>query len=464
MNKTERFFSYMKNKKTAFVGTGVTNDEIIEMFLKKGISVTVCDRKTRGKMGAQADYFESLGAKLSLGDGYLDAISDFDVVFRAPGVYFNHPDLIRARENGAVITSDTEVFFDLCPCETYAITGSDGKTTTTAIISELLKAQGFNVFTGGNIGRSLLPMISDISPDDRVVAELSSFQLMSMRNSPDVAVITNISPNHLDVHKTMDEYIGCKKNILLHQNAFSKAVLNLDDPLTEELSGLVRGNLLKFSGSRVPERGAFIDGEWICFKNGGTAEKILNVNDIKIRGFHNALNFLAAVSAVFGEVSKEIIIETAKTFGGVEHRIEFIRELDGAMYYNDSIATSPTRTIAALESFDKKLILIAGGYDKNIPYEPLGGPVNRNVKTLITLGATAEKIEKAVSDYSESDPGLKILRVSSLEEAVIKAKENALKGDIIILSPASASFDLYKNFEERGAHFKRIVNGLQTKH
>jgi UDP-N-acetylmuramoylalanine--D-glutamate ligase len=457
---SDRFYESLKNRKIAVIGTGVSHRELIPQFLKKGFDLTFLDKRTEI---AEYDSYKSLGAKFILGEGYLDSLTDFDVVFRTPGMYFGNEKLQDAIKKGVAVTSELEVFFSLCPCKTYAVTGSDGKTTTTTLISEMLAAEGVTVFKGGNLGKALLPIIDEVKENDIVVCELSSFQLMSMRTSPDVAVITNISPNHLDVHGTMSEYTECKKNILLHQNAFGKAVLSLDNADTAALSGIVRGKCTYFSRQRKPEIfGAFLDDENnLCYNKNGKITKYVNAKDIKIPGLHNVENYLAAIAAVEGEVSPETVKKVAETFGGVPHRIEFVREIDGVKYYNDSIATSPTRTIAGLRSFGRKIIIIAGGYDKKIPYEPLAEDVNKYVKCLITLGATAPKIEEAVrgfSGYSENE--CKIIRVSTLEEAAAAARREAKPGDVVSLSPASASFDLYKNFEERGEHFKKIVNGM----
>lgn len=462
MTKAELFFDKMKNKKCAVIGVGVSNTDLIKLFLKKGIRVTVCDRKDAKALGGVYTELRQFGADFLLGDSYLDSLEDFDFVVRAPGMYFNNPSLVSARKHGIPVTSEMELFFDLCPCRTYAVTGSDGKTTTTTIIADLLERAGKKVYKGGNIGKALMPLIEKINEDDAAVVELSSFQLISMRESPDVSVVTNIAPNHLDVHGTMEEYIDSKKNILLHQNAFSRTVLNLDNEITNGLSGLVRGKLVKFSRKSVPECGAFLDSEgWLCYKGGGKITPIIHRDDIRIPGIHNVENYLAAISAVWGEVSAEIIAETAKTFGGVEHRIEFVRELGGVKWYNDSIATSPTRVLAGLNSFDKKLIVIAGGYDKKIPFEPMADTVCEKVKTLILMGVTADKIEKAVTSSGKYDAqALKIVRVSSMEEAVEQAKKIAVSGDIVTLSPACASFDLYPNFEARGIHYKNLVKEL----
>ncbi len=463
MNKTQRFFDTLKDSRVALIGTGVSHTELIELFLRKGIDVTVLDRKTKDQLDPELySRLHSLGARFILGEGYLDRLSDFDVVYRTPGMYYNNPKLSKAREDGVIITSEMESFFQLCPCKIYAITGSDGKTTTTTIISEFLKAEGYKVWLGGNIGKALLPRIESISETDVAVVELSSFQLISMRQSPDVAVITNIAPNHLDVHSGMEEYIQAKCNILDHQTAFSRAVLNSDNEETIGLLGHVRGRVSTFSRLHPVTLGAYLDGDRVlCYSDGRRSVKIIPASRIKIPGEHNIENYLAAISAVWGDVSVDSICRVARHFGGVEHRIEFVRELDGVRYYNDSIASNPTRVIAGLRSFNKRIIIIAGGYDKKIPFEPLAGPVNEFVKVLILMGDTASKIEKAVTDTPLYDSSkLKILHAGSMSEAVALARENAEPGDIVSLSPACASFDMYPNFEARGRDYKSIVSAL----
>lgn len=462
MSKIENFFNDLKTKKVAFIGTGVSHNDLIRLFLKKGISVTILDRKTKDKFEDLYNEFSSLGADFILGNEYLDSLNKFDVVFRTPGMYFNNPALIKAREDGVVVTSEMEVFFDLCPCKIYAVTGSDGKTTTTTLISEMLSESGFTVYKGGNIGKALLPVIENIKENDRAVVELSSFQLISMRESPDVAVITNIAPNHLDVHGTMEEYIESKVNIIAHQTAFSRTVLNLDNEITNGLSSKVRGKLVKFSRHSVPERGAYLnENNVLCYKENGEVTEVVKAEDIRIPGMHNVENYLTAISAVWGEVKPETIVKVAKNFGGVEHRIEFVRELDGVKWYNDSIATSPTRVLAGLNSFNQKLIVIAGGYDKKIPFEPMAETVNEKVKALILMGLTAPKIEKAITEAANYNPeNIKIYHADSMENAVEIAKEISTNGDIVTLSPACASFDLYPNFEVRGNHYKRLVEAL----
>ena len=461
-NATE-FFRWVKGKKIAFIGVGVTNTDCIRLFAKKGAEVSVLDRKSREQLGALADEFEQSGIRLVLGDGYLDGLTGYDAVFRAPGMYFHHPALEKARQEGAVITSEMELFFRLCPCKTYAVTGSDGKTTTTTLIAEMLKASGKKVYKGGNIGRALLPVVEEVSSDDAAVVELSSFQLISMRQSPDVAVITNVAPNHLDVHRDMQEYIDSKKNLILHQDGFSRTVLNRDNAITRDMTGLVRGELLTFSRQEAPRFGAYLrqDG-MLCMRCHGAETEILPMEQIQLPGLHNVENFLAAYSAVWGDVPVEIMARTAREFGGVEHRMELVRELGGVKWYNDSIGTSPTRTIAGLKAFGQKIILIAGGYDKKIPYEPLAPYLCEKVSHLILMGATGPKIQQALEacpDYDGQHPALHW--AESMEQAVQTADGLAGSGDIVALSPASASFDLYPNFEKRGDHFKRLVAALK---
>ena len=459
---TKAFFDSMKGKTVAFIGIGTSNLPLIKQFADKGAKVLACDRKDFASLGDNGVKAKEYGAELILGDDYLQNIQA-DIVFRSPGTPFYKEELCRLRENGTVLTSEMEVFFDLCPCNTIAVTGSDGKTTTTTIISEMLKAAGKTVHLGGNIGKPLLPEIENILPDDWAVVELSSFQLISMRKSPDIAVVTNLAPNHLDIHKDMQEYIDAKKNIVLHQNAFSKAVLNLDNEIADSFSESVRGQLAKFTVRETLFNGAYLDGTKIIYSDFGKTTEVMDYRDIKIPGMHNVENYLAAISAVWGIVDVDTIVSVAKTFGGVAHRAEFVREFKGVKYYNDSIASSPTRTaLGTLSLYKKKIIIIAGGYDKHIPYEPLGPVINDKVKVLILLGATAPKIEAAVKGAENySADAITIINVTNMEDAVAAAAEHAQEGDIVSLSPASASFGLYRNFEERGNHFKAIVNGLE---
>jgi UDP-N-acetylmuramoylalanine--D-glutamate ligase len=460
-SRIQAFLNRLKGKRAAFCGIGGSNLPLIRIFARAGARVTACDKRTRERLGALADELETLGVELRLGEGYLDRL-DADVIFRTPGMRFYTPELDRAREQGKAVTSEMEVFFDLCPCRIYAVTGSDGKTTTTTVISEFLKEAGKRVHLGGNIGKPLLPEVDTVRPDDVAVVELSSFQLISMRRSPDVAVVTNLAPNHLDIHKDMAEYINAKRNIVLHQNAFGRAVLNADNEITAGFAKDVRGDLRWFSRRRPSSRGAWLreDGKILV----GETE-VMDASEIRIPGMHNVENYLAAISAVWGDVGPDAIRKVARTFNGVEHRMEFVREVDGVRYYNDSIGTSPSRTISGTLSFyPGKIILLAGGYDKKLPFDALGPAIVKKVKTLILMGATADKIEasiKAAPGYRPGNP--EIVRVGSMEEAVAAARRAAKRGDVVSLSPACASFDMYPNFETRGNHFKKLVNSLERK-
>lgn len=461
MNKIKNFFKSIKGKKIAFCGIGRSNIKLIDMFLQAGASVTVCDKNEKINNEDTVNALVNKGVKVSLGKNYLSNL-DVDIIFRTPGMPYYLEELTMARNNGIVVTSEMEVFFDLCPCFIVAVTGSDGKTTTTTLISEILKADGKKVHLGGNIGKPLLPEIFKIKEDDIAVIELSSFQLISMRKSPDIAVVTNLSPNHLDIHKDMNEYIDAKKNIIIHQNAFSKAILNLDNDITHGFAKVIRGECRFFSRKCDVDNGAFILNNKMVYKHNGKITNIVDTDEIILPGLHNLENYLAAVSAVWGLVKRESIIKVAHEFKGVEHRTEFVRQVNGVKYYNDSIASSPTRSISGtLSLYSKKIIMIAGGYDKKIPFDALGSVIANKVKVLILLGDTANKIEEAVknaSNFKEGNPI--IIRVENMEEAVYEAKNIAENGDIVSLSPACASFGLYKDFEERGNHFKELVNKI----
>lgn len=456
----KQFFKQIKGKKIAMCGIGVSNTPLILNFLSKGAKVYACDRRSREMLGEIADQLENAGAELRLGDGYLDNL-EVDIIFRTPGMNFYLPELESARKKGIAVTSEMEVFFDLCPATIFAVTGSDGKTTTTTLISKMLEAEGKRVFVGGNIGKPLLPEIENITSDDYVVVELSSFQLISMRKSPDVAVVTNVAPNHLDVHKDMDEYVEAKKNVILHQNAFSRTVLNKDNDITDGFKPFVRGQSLSFSMESKVNNGAWCSKDGVIYMSyRGIDAPIMHRDEIAILGDHNVENYLAAISAVWGYVSVDSIKKVAHEFMGVEHRIEPVREVNGVKYYNDSIATSPSRTIAGLKAFKQKVWLIAGGYDKHIPYEPMVPYVLEKAEKLLLCGATAQAIEDAVKNDKNYNGNPEIIRVKDIAEAVDYASKNAKSGDIVTLSPASASFDCFPNFVARGNYFKDLVNKL----
>lgn len=461
--KLESFKEEIKNKRVAVLGIGISNTPLIEYLAEMGVDITAFDRAEEENLKDRLKKFEGTNVKFSLGKDYLKNLKGFDLIFKTPVIRPDIPELLREKERGAVITSEMEVFFELCPAEIFAVTGSDGKTTTTTLIYNMLKKQGYNCWLGGNIGTPLLSKIDEIQPSDKVVVELSSFQLQTMKQSPNVAVITNLSPNHLDIHKSMEEYVEAKKNIFKYQDSEDKLVINYDNNITRDFTREAKAKVIYFSRIEELESGSFVRNGKLLYRNSGKEYEVVDSDEILLPGVHNIENYLAAISAVMGYVSIEAIRSVASTFKGVEHRIEPVRELNGVKFYNDSIASSPTRTIAGLNSFNQRVILIAGGKDKNNKYDLLGKVMVEKVKCLVLIGQTAPMIEKALKDETKrrgKGENIPVIKCRTLEEAVNVAYSNADKGDIVILSPASTSFDMFKNFEERGKKFKEIVNAL----
>jgi len=449
----ETYFESLKGKRIAVFGLGVSNRPLVRLLLEFGCDVLGCDRTPREKLDQEVLDLEKMGCKLSVGDHYLDNL-EADLVFRTPGMHPGNPALENLRAKGAEVTSEMEVFFELCPCTILAITGSDGKTTTTTLVSEMLKAEGKTVWVGGNIGTPLLPRVREMKQSDYCVVELSSFQLMDMKRSPVVALVTNLAPNHLDVHKDMEEYVQAKKNIFRFQKDTDLLIINADNAITAPFVGNGITRAFSRQGKNVHVR---LEGDMI-FRGG---DAVLDKKDILIPGEHNVENYMAAIGAVEGLVSDETIRNVAKTFGGVEHRIELVRVKDGVRFYNDSIASSPSRTIAGLKSFREKVILIAGGYDKHIPYDVLGPEICAHVKKLFLGGATGPQIRAAAENCPEFDPNtLEIVDCENFEAAVRAAAAAAHSGDVVLMSPASAAFDQFKNFMVRGEFYKKLVREL----
>ena len=454
------FLKSLKNKEVTFIGLGVSHRELIEKFIDCGAKITVCDKRTFKELGEIGEKFKQKGVKFNLGEHYLENLSG-DIIMRTPGLNYYNENLTKARTNGSVVTSETELFFDLCPAHVIAITGSDGKTTTATITAEFLKNEGYKVHLGGNIGKPLLYRMDEIKPEDYVVIELSSFQLMSMRRSADTVLITNISPNHLDMHNSMEEYVEAKYNLIYHQNAFGTAVLNEDNKLSIDAEKFARGKVLTFSVKKPVKNGTYLKDNQIISIQNGNEEIMLDIDKIKIPGMHNVENYMAAICLTKGLVSKETILKVAETFSGVEHRFEFVREINGVRYYNDTMATTPTSAIAGISSSKNKMIMIAGGHDKKLPFDELAEKICEKVKVLILMGETSEKIEKAVKNAKGFEGcGITIEHSENMEESVAIAKKYAVNGDMVALCPACSSFDKYKNFAERGNHFKNIVNSL----
>lgn len=459
--KLNEFNENIKGKKVAIIGLGVSNKPLIEYLYNLGAIITVFDNRTQEKIdediwGKVVEY----NLKYSVGENYLSKLVGFDYIFRSPSCRPDLPEIEAEVKKGAILTSEIELVLKLTPSKTVGITGSDGKTTTTSLIYEILKKK-YKCFLGGNIGTPLFTRIAEMKPEDIVVLELSSFQLMNMDISTDIAVVTNISPNHLNVHKDYQEYIDSKANIFTHQNENGILVINYDNDITKNFAKIANGKVVYFSRKTKLPNGVIYDEDTIKICENDLRRHIINRKNIKIRGLHNIENICAAIAATSSLVEPEVQAEAISEFTGVEHRLEFVRELDGVKWYNDSIASSPNRTIAGLNSYNEKIVLIAGGRDKHLDYEPIAKPIIDNVSTLILMGETAEKIKNAVVRELEIEKKeLNIIRVKNVEEAVLEAKAQAKNGEVVLFSPASTSFDMFKNFEERGNKFKQIVNKL----
>ena len=471
MTPAEEYINSIKGKKVAFVGMGVANTPCAEFLAKNGIETYACDMRDKKYIGEDVcKRLESLGVHFSLGEHYLDVLPQMDIVFRSHGILpFQNPWIGECIKRGQTVTTEMEVFFKYCPSKIFAVTGSNGKTTTTTLISKMLEAEGYKVFLGGNIGKALMPCLDEITKDDIAVVELSSFQLLTMgnmKNKPDVAVVTNIECTHQDHHISLDEYVDAKRNVLIYQNASQRTVLNADcdysigNSVYHDMRYDVRGQLFEFSIKHPVENGAFMDENGnIYYAENGKKTLVMNKSDIIIPGMHNVENYCTAISAVWGMVGVDTIKKIAQTFGGVEHRIEFVREFDGVKYYNDSIATSPSRVISGLKAFGTKIIVLMGGSDKGNDMSEMVPYILKYVKLLVLNGATADKIyDTIIADPNYKDSGIMIEKVPTMAEALEVAKSKAKPGDIVSLCPACPAFDQFKTFEYRGREFKRLVN------
>lgn len=451
------FKSFIKGKNTAVVGIGVSNIPLIYFLHKLGAKVTAFDKKTIEELEETGQELLDKGIKLELGDNYLEKLRGFQVIFKTPSMRIDNEALVIAKEENAYITSEMEEFLKYTKGKVFGITGSDGKTTTTTLIYEMLKEASYKTYVGGNIGTPLFSLIEEIEDKDMVVLELSSFQLMTMTVSPSIAIVTNLSPNHLDMHKGMEEYIDSKKNIFKFQDSKGILILNRENDITYSMKDEAKGKAIMFSSKRSSGVEAYFEGDYLFLKG----ERICSKEEIILPGNHNIENLLCAYLAVGDYVNTEVLRKVSLNFKGVEHRQELVRELDGVKYYNDSIASSPTRTLAGLNAFKSKAILIAGGYDKNIPFDILAEEGIDKIKSLILIGKTKEKIYSAFKKvFIKRNVEIPIYLEETFEGAILRAKEIAIRGDIVTLSPACASFDMFKNFEIRGERFKDIVNGF----
>lgn len=458
----EEFNNYLKFKKVAIIGLGVSNLPLLDYMYEKNAKVTVFDEKE------EKDIEKNILEKLKnykfdyfLGKNCFENLKGFDIIFRSPSFLPTRKELVEEEKRGAIITSEIEMLMKLTPATIIGVTGSDGKTTTTSLIYSILKNAGYNAYLGGNIGIPLFTKLNEMKPNDIVVLELSSFQLMGMDVSPHIGVITNITPNHLNIHKDYEEYINAKKNIFKYQNKDDYIILNYDNDITRNCAKEAKSKVIFFSGKEKLENGFIVDNKIIKKCEDGIRTHILDCKDVLLRGEHNFENIATAIAATSSLVDIDKSIDTIKEFKAVEHRLEYVRTIDDVKWYNDSVSSSPTRTIAGLKSFDEDIVLIAGGYDKNLDYTPIAKPILKKVKTLILLGQTSGKIFDAVKEEEEKEnKNIDIFMVNTLEEAVNLARKQAKVGEIVLFSPASASFDMFKNFADRGNKFKDLVNKL----
>ncbi len=460
--KLEEFNEYIRFRKVAVIGLGVSNMPLLEYLYEKKAQVTVFDERTMDEIPSETiNKINTYEFSYSFGKNCLEKLNGFNIIFRSPSCLPTRTELQKEAERGAIVTTEVEMLMEMCPCKIVGVTGSDGKTTTTSLINAILKKAGYKTFLGGNIGTPLFTKLPEMEPNDIVVLELSSFQLMNMHISPDIAIITNITPNHLNIHKDYQEYIDAKKCIFKNQNEKGILILNYDNDITRECAKEANGNVVFFSSKVKLDNGFIVDGNIIKECNDKVRKHILNTDEVILRGNHNFQNIATALAATKTLVDTDIAVQAIKEFKPVEHRIEFVKEIDGVKWYNDSASSSPTRTISGINAFKENIILIAGGYDKNLEYEPLAKPVVDKVSTLILIGQTAEKIYDVVKNESEKEnKKVNIYMCDTLEQTIEIAKKSAKKGDVVLFSPASASFDMFKNFADRGHKFKDLVNKI----
>lgn len=460
--KLEEFNEYIRFRKVAVIGLGVSNMPLLEYLYEKKAQVTVFDERTMDEIPSETiNKINTYEFSYSFGKNCLEKLNGFNIIFRSPSCLPTRAELQKEADRGAIVTTEIEMLMEMCPCKIVGVTGSDGKTTTTSLINAILKKAGYKTFLGGNIGTPLFTKLPEMEPNDIVVLELSSFQLMNMHISPDIAVITNITPNHLNIHKDYQEYIDAKKCIFKNQNEKGILILNYDNDITRECAKEANGNVVFFSSKVKLDNGFIVDGNIIKECNDKVRKHILNTDEVILRGNHNFQNIATALAATKTLVDTDIAVQAIKEFKPVEHRIEFVKEINGVKWYNDSASSSPTRTISGINAFKENIILIAGGYDKNLEYEPLAKPVVDKVSTLILIGQTAEKIYDVVKNESEKEnKKINIYMCDTLEQTIEIAKKSAKKGDVVLFSPASASFDMFKNFADRGHKFKDLVNKI----
>ena len=460
--KLKEFEEYIRFRKVAVIGLGVSNIPLLDYLHEKKAEVTVFDEKTIEEIPKEiVNKITEYSFSFSLGKNYLEKLKGFALIFRAPSCLPTVPELEQEANRGAIVTTEIEMLMEMCPGKIIGVTGSDGKTTTTSLINHILKQAGYSTYLGGNIGIPLFTKLNLMRPEDIIVLELSSFQLMGMQVSPNISVITNITPNHLNIHKDYEEYINAKKNIFKYQNEEDTLILNYDNEITRNCEKEAKGKTIFFSSKEKLDNGYIVDENKIKQCEDKLRKHLLDTNDLFLKGVHNYENICAAIAATSSLVDMDTIVTAVKSFHPVSDRIEFVRNIDGVDWYNDSASSSPTRTIAGLNAFKEEIVLIAGGYDKNLDYTPIAKPIIDKVKTLVLMGQTSGKIFDVVKQELEKEnKTLDIYMCEDINSAIQTANKNAKSGQIVLFSPASASFDMFKNAVERGKIFKKLVNEL----
>ncbi|MFH1284747.1 MAG: UDP-N-acetylmuramoyl-L-alanine--D-glutamate ligase [Candidatus Peregrinibacteria bacterium] len=452
-----------QRSKIAILGFGAEGRAVFE-YLKKHEyhELTVCDQ--------DVDLKDEMpdGVSVRLGEHYLQDLDAFDVIFRSPGIRYLSPAIQAAKEKGAEVTSSTAYFLDQTPCPVIGVTGTKGKGTTCTLIYEMLKRAGADAYLGGNIGEPAINFLDKVGHDSIVILELSSFQLQDITKSPKYAVLLNTTVDHLDYHADSEEYLQAKESILAHQSKSCVAVLNKDYEYVNYYKPLVKGHARFVSVKGKVKDGVDVRDGRIFYAHGGKEEAVCDVSDVALIGKHNLENVMPAivVAKELGVSDKEIA-HVIKKFKGLPHRLEFVKEVKGVKYYNDSFSTTPETSMAAVDSFDEPTILIAGGYEKNLDYGEWAVKIltKPSLHTVILIGDTADKMEKAIVEAEEKlgeaeGSPTKVLRRGDLEEAVLEAYAQAEKGGVVVMSPAAASFDMFKNYKERGEKFKEAVRKL----
>jgi len=431
-----------------------------------GTRITITDQKDEESLKEVMEKLSGENIHWVLGDHPLDLLDIADAISLSGGIPLTIPFVKAAIDRHIPLTNDSQVFMELVPCPVIGITGSAGKTTMTLLVGKMIKDAfgAIRTWVGGNIGNPLILDIEKIKEDHLAVVELSSFQLELMTISPTISCVTNLTPNHLDRHGTMEEYTRAKARILDFQSDADIAVLNREDQGSWELRTRVKGRLISF-GINKPEpglEGIYLNGEMISYWDGRASRELISKDAIKLRGQHNLINVLGACAiALAADVPEDSILKGVESLIGVEHRLEFVRSWGGAAWINDSIATAPERSIAAINSFDEPLVLLAGGRDKDLPWGELVKLIQDRVRYLIIFGEAADLIERGlISSLQEGETAIPYQKCGNLEDAVSVAAKVIESGDVVLLSPGGTSFDQFTDFAERGDRFRKCVQEL----